>query len=64
MTLVRTMCNEEKEVVVHEDDIKKICENVISVLKEGLPEEAHTIEVLDFVLKECGQSLQNKILKL
>lgn len=64
MTLVHSIYNRKKEITVHEDDIQRICEDVISVIKKGLPEEAHTIDVFDYVLNECRQSLQHKTLNL
>lgn len=64
MTLVHSVHNHKKEITVHEDDIQRICGDVISVIKKGLPEEAHTIEVFDYVLSECRQSLLHKTLNL
>lgn len=53
------------EVRINQADIDKICEKMITELKNGLPEEAHCIEACEMILNECRKKLrENVMLKL
>lgn len=54
MILLQSKRNEEcKDVILQKDKINKINEEIVKVIKNGLPKEAQTIEVLNFILEEC-----------
>lgn len=44
--------------------VTKICEDVVATMFNGLPKEAHTIEVFNYILSESKEMLKNKIIKL
>ena len=48
----------DKQVVV------KVCDDVIVAMINGLPEEAHTLEVFNYILEESKEMLNHKIIKL
>ena len=54
----------EKTVTLNQQMVSKICESVIADIANGLPEEAHTIEVFHYILKQTEDSLGSKLLKL
>lgn len=54
----------EKTVTLNQQMVSKICESVIAVIANGLPEEAHTIEVFHYILEQTEDSLGSKLLKL
>lgn len=54
----------KQAVVLEQDTISKVCEAVILAMANGLPDEAHTIEVFNCLLEQTKELLQNKPLKL
>lgn len=52
------------EQAVRKDDIQKVCEAIICAMRDGLPKEAHTIEIFDYTLQECKEALRKKNLNL
>ena len=55
----------DTEVVLHQKVISKTCQKIIDTMKNELPEEAHSIEALDYILNECKDILhKNTIVKL
>lgn len=50
--------------VLESNKKKKIQGNIFEVLRNGLPEEAHTIEITKYILEQCIDSLSNIGLKL
>ena len=51
-------------IVLEQDTISKVCEAVILAMADGLPNEAHTIEVFNRLLEQTKELLQSKPLKL
>ncbi len=43
---------------------KEVQESIFKVLKNGLPEEAHTLEITKYILDQCINSLPSIGLKL
>lgn len=64
MNIAYSMHDYQNQTTVQNEDIKRTCEAMISAMKDGLPPEAHTTEVFDYVLQECGQILHRKTLNL
>lgn len=54
----------EKTITLDRQTVSKVCESVIMTIADGLPEEAHTIEVFHHILKQTEDLLDSKILKL
>lgn len=53
------------ETVLHRKTVLKTCKSVMDAMKNELPEEAHSIEVFDYILKECKDILHtSSIIKL
>ena len=48
----------EKTVVLEEATINKAVDSAIAAIKEELPEEAQTVEVMEFILEEMGKSIK------
>lgn len=51
-------------IVLEQDTVSKVCEAVILAMADGLPDEAHTIEVFNRLLEQTKELLQSKPLKL
>lgn len=54
----------EQTITLNQQTISEVCEAVISAMVNGLPDEAHTMEVFDYTLKQTEKILHNKTLKL
>lgn len=54
----------EKTVVLEQRAVAKTCEMVIAAMEKELPEEAHTIEVFDYILDEAKKILHSKVVEL
>lgn len=52
------------EVALARTDITNICEAIFEVLLNELPEEAHSIDVFDFLLSETKDMIHSKPIKL
>ena len=52
------------ETTLTREEVNKVCRNVIETMKNGLPDEAHSIEVFEYILKETGSVLKNTHVKL
>lgn len=52
----------DTEVVLHKKVILKTCQKIMDTMKNELPEEAHSIEVLDYILNECKDILHKNIM--
>lgn len=52
------------EIILQREVVRKTCQSVIDVMKNELPEEAHTVEVFEYILQESGSMLRNAPLKL
>lgn len=55
---------DENRVILYWEDVAQVCEAVITAMVNGLPEEAHTIEVYQRILHETEKMLGNKVIKL
>ncbi len=55
---------EKMEVQVNETDIFKTCKSVIEAMENGLPKEAHTMEIFEHVLKSSMEMLHCSKIKL
>lgn len=54
MILLQSKRNEEcEDIILQKSQINKINEEVVKAIKNGLPKEAQTIEVFNFILDEC-----------
>lgn len=54
MILLQSKRNEEcEDVILQKDQINKINEEIVKVIKNGLSKETQTIEVFSFILDEC-----------
>lgn len=54
MIFFQSKQNEEcEDIILQKDQINKINEEVVKAIKNGLPKEAQTIEVFNFILDEC-----------
>ena len=51
-------------VTLNQKTVSVVCENVIAAMINGLPEEAHTVEVFDCILDESKEVLRNKVIEL
>lgn len=40
-------------ITLHRKKVDEVCRSVMDAMRDGLPEEAHSIEVLDYILDEC-----------
>lgn len=54
----------EKVVVLEQQTAVKTCEMVIAAMEKELPEEAHTMEVFDYILDEAKKMLHSKVVEL
>lgn len=54
----------EKVVVLEQQTAAKTCEMVIAAMERELPEEAHTMEVFDYILDEAKKMLHSKAVQL
>lgn len=50
--------------ILEETQVNHIVENVINTIKEELPEEAQTVEVLDYITDRIREALKEKRIKL
>lgn len=54
MIFLQSKQNEEcEDIILQKSQINKINEEVVKAIKNGLPKEAQTIEVFNFILDEC-----------
>lgn len=44
--------------------ISEVCETLIVTMAKGLPNEAHTMEVFDYVLQKTKEMIRNKVIEL
>lgn len=54
----------ETPLTLQEKDILDTCNAVIEAIRNGLPEEAHTIEACRYVLHKTEEMLETKIITL
>lgn len=47
-----------------EDKVNLVVESVIETIKKGLPEEAQTVEVLEFITDRIKESVKEKRIEL
>lgn len=47
----------KQTIVLHRKKVDEVCRSVMDAMRDGLPEEAHSIEVLDYILDECKRKL-------
>ena len=47
-----------------EDKVNLVVENVIETIKKGLPEEAQTVEVLEFITDRIKERVKEKRIEL
>ena len=47
-----------------EDKVNLVVESVIETIKEGLPEEAQTVEALDFITDRIKERVKEKRIEL
>lgn len=52
------------DVTLSRTMVTKVCEDVVVAMFNGLPEEARTLEVFNYILSESKEMLKNKIIKL
>lgn len=52
------------ETVLQREVVLKTCQSVLDAMKNGLPEEAHSVEVFEYILQESKTMLRNAHLKL
>lgn len=65
LEVTTTLVEENKQVIsLKQRTILEVCEAVILAMADGLPDEAHTIEVFEYILKQTEELLHNKPLKL
>lgn len=55
---------EQRTTTLTTEQISKTCNSVIEAIKNELPKEAHSIEVLDFILEKSKELLHSMPLKL
>ena len=51
-------------VTLHEKNIKKAVDSAIEAIKNELPEEVHSVEVMEYVVSEISQSIKEKTIVL
>lgn len=51
-------------VTLHEKNIKKAVDSAIEAIKNELPEEVHSVEVMEYVVSEISQSIKEKTIML
>lgn len=54
----------KKTITLDQKVISDVCDAVIATMVSGLPEEAHTIEVYNYVLNESIELLKTKTIIL
>lgn len=61
-----TSCIEKNKqtVELEQQTISEVCETLVSAMVKGLPNEAHTIEVFDYVLQQTKELIRNKVIEL
>lgn len=64
MKIVRKLGDAYNEVSLRDEDVFRVRDMIIAVMKNELPEEAHCIEALDYVLNSCKKELEKKIIEL
>lgn len=52
----------KQTLTLEQQTISKVCDDVIMAMINGLPEEAHTIEVFSYVLNKSKEMLHNKVI--
>ena len=55
---------ETPQLTLREKDIVDTCNAVIETIRNGLPEEAHTLEACNYVLEKTKEILETKIIML
>lgn len=53
-----------RKVAIDQEIIAKACKSVIKAIQTELPEEAQSVEIFDYVLKESGKMLRSLPIKL
>ncbi len=54
----------KKTITLDQKVISDVCDGVIATMVNGLPEEAHTLEVYNYVLNESIELLKTKTIIL
>lgn len=55
---------EQRTTTLTTEQVSKSCNAVIEAMKNELPKEAHSIEVLDFILEKSKELLHSMTLEL
>lgn len=59
MVQINSFCiNEKKLVTLDSTTVDKTVESAIEVIKKELPEEAHTVEVMELIIEEMEKSIK------
>lgn len=51
----------ENHISVKYGELNKTHDEVLLALKDGLPEEAHTVDVFNYVLDQCKDTIRKKL---
>ena len=59
MVQINSFCiNKKKLVTLDSTTVDKTVESAIEVIKKELPEEAHTVEVMELIIEEMEKSIK------
>lgn len=61
---IMARCVDEKRIYLDWEHVSEVCEAIIAAMVNGLPEEAHTMEVYQRILTETKEILESKVIKL
>lgn len=50
----------EMVTTLQREYVKRAAQNAIAAIKEGLPEEARTVEAVEYVISEMGEILKER----
>ena len=66
ISIVESMLAEETQHIttLTKEQISKTCKEVIRVMRNELPEEAHSMEVFDYMLAEIKEVLHSTPIRL
>ena len=59
-SIVSGFGNKKVATTVKEENIEKASESAIEAIKKELPKEAHTTEVLEYVISEISQKIKER----
>lgn len=54
----------KQTLTLDKQTVLKVCDDVIATMINGLSEEAHTLEVFNYILEESKEMLNHKRIKL